>query len=122
MSKIFVKRTSWVFSKQFKNYSRMNFEECIPDVSFDIKQQSSCNKTLKSIPNDNVNKLIFSHLNINSIRNMVELLKNQIKDNIDMRMVSETKTDDTFPHSIFLIEGLITKRSRLRDRFLKKRV
>ena len=35
---------------------------------------SDCNNTLKSLRKDNLNKLIFAHLNINSIRNKFELL------------------------------------------------
>ena len=35
-------------------------------------------------------------------------LKDQIKDNIDILMISETKIDDAFPHSQFLIEGFST--------------
>ena len=52
--------------------------------------------------------LIFAHLNINSIRNKFELLKKQIKGNIDILMISETKIDDTFPHSQFFLEGFST--------------
>ena len=43
-----------------------------------------------------------------SIRNKFELLKDQIKDNIDILMISETKIDDTFPHIQFFIEGFST--------------
>ena len=62
-----------------------------------------CNNTLKSFPKDNLNKLIFAHLNINSIQNKFELLSEQIKSNISM--ISETKIDDSFPVGQFLIEG-----------------
>ena len=44
-------------------------------------------------------------MNINSIRNKCELLKDQIKGNIDTLVISETKIDDNFRHSQFLIEG-----------------
>ena len=47
--------------------------------------------TLKSMRNDNVNKLIFYHLDINSIRKRFELLKDRIKDNIDILMIFERK-------------------------------
>ena len=47
-------------------------------------------------------------MNINSIKNKSELLKDQIKGNIDILMISETKTNDTFPHSQLFIEGFST--------------
>ena len=40
---------------------------------------------------------IFAHLNINSIRNKFEILSDQIKENIDALLVSETKINDRFP-------------------------
>ena len=46
---------------------------------------------------DNLNKLIFAHLNFNSIRNKFDFLADIIKDNIDIFMISETKVDDVFP-------------------------
>ena len=64
--------------------------------------------TLKSLCKDNLNKLIFAHLNINSIRNKFELLSEQVKGNVDVLMISETKIDDSFPVSQFLIEGFCT--------------
>ena len=67
------------------------FHSSSSDVLLDAEQLSSCDKTLKSIRNNNVNKLIFAHLNINSIRNKFELLKEQTKGNIDILMISETK-------------------------------
>ena len=71
---------------------------------------SDCNNTLKSLRKDNLNKLIFAHLNINSIRNKFELLSEQIKGNVEVLMISETKIDDTFPVGQFCIEGFCTPR------------
>ena len=47
-------------------------------------------------------------MNINSIRNKSELFKDQIKGNIDILMISETKIDNTFPHGQLFIEGFST--------------
>ena len=66
-----------------------------------------CNITLKTICSDNVNKLVFAHLNINSIRNKFEFLAMQIKSKIDILMTSATKIDQSFPKKKFLIEGYI---------------
>ena len=59
------------------------------------------------IRNDNVNKLIFAYFNINPIRNKFELLKEQIIGNVDILKISETKINDIFPHSQYLIDGFI---------------
>ena len=61
--------------------------------------------TLKNIGSDNINKLITVHLNINSIRNKPEFLAEQVKENINILMISETKTDESFPQGNFLIDG-----------------
>ena len=66
---------------------------------------SDAKKTLKNIRISNINKLIFGHLNINSLRNKFDLLCEQIKGSIDIFMISETKLDDSFPQGQFLIEG-----------------
>ena len=42
-------------------------------------------------------KLILSHVNINSIRNNFDALSYIIGNNIDIILISETKIDDTFP-------------------------
>ena len=62
-------------------------------VLHDINKVSDCNNTLKSLRKNDLNKLIFAHLNINSIRNKFELLSEQIKGNVDLPMISETKID-----------------------------
>ena len=38
------------------------------------KKYHECNITLKTIRSDNENKLVFAHLNVNSIRNKFEFL------------------------------------------------
>ena len=52
-----------------------------------------------------MNKVIFAHLNINSIRNKFEELISQVKGTVDVLMISETKIDDSFPITNFLIDG-----------------
>ena len=52
---------------------------------------------MKSIRHENTNKLVFAHININSLRNKFELFVDQVKGNIDVLMISETKFDDSFP-------------------------
>ena len=50
-------------------------------------------------------RVIIGHININSIRNKFEPLVSFINNNLDILMISETKIDDTFPGSQFLIKG-----------------
>ena len=67
--------------------------------------QSDGEKALKDIRISNMNKVIFGYLNINSLRYKFDLFSEQVKDSIDILMVSETKLDDSFPEAQFLIEG-----------------
>ena len=60
---------------------------------------------MKTIQNENPNKLILSNLNINPIQNKFELLINQIKGAVEVLMISETKIDNSFPPPKFLIDG-----------------
>ena len=73
-----------------------NVEEFKSDeTNFDQKVTDG-NRVLKSLRCNNLNKLVFAHLNINSIRNKFELLPEQVRGNVDVLMVSETKVDDSF--------------------------
>ena len=47
-------------------------------------------------------------MNINSIRNKFEFLSTQVKGNIGVLMVSETKIDNSFPFGNFVIDGFST--------------
>ena len=60
---------------------------------------------LKFIRKENLNKLIVTHLNINSIRNKFGFLLNKIKGNVDVITISETKLDNTFPNRQILIDA-----------------
>ena len=44
-------------------------------------------------------------MNINSIRNKFEMLKEVVGNKIDVLLISETKLDDTFPLNQFILEG-----------------
>ena len=52
-------------------------------------------------------RVIIGHININSIRNKFEPLVSFLSNNLDILMISETKTDDTFPDFQFLIKGFL---------------
>ena len=59
---------------------------------------------LKEMKGQSSNKMILSHLNIDSIRNKFEALKFIVDSNKDLFLISETKLDDSFPRAPFLIK------------------
>ena len=80
-------------------------EECISNLTLKFQKIIDCKSTLKTIRDDNLNKVIFAHLNINSIKNTFEELISQVKGTVDVLIFSETKIDDCFPIANFLIDG-----------------
>ena len=63
------------------------------------------NADLKSLRIRNLNKIVVGHLNINSVRNKFNFLA-QVKGNIDILMISETKLYESFPPSQFFFGWL----------------
>ena len=80
-------------------------EEIIDDES--AKEQDDVNTTLKNVRIKNRNGLIIAYLNINSIRNKLDFLRPMISETIDILIIAETKIDNTFPTSQFVIEGFM---------------
>ena len=60
---------------------------------------------LKDIRITNLNRIVISHININSSRNKFELLAEAVMGNVDILMVTERKIDESFPTSQFIIPG-----------------
>ena len=60
---------------------------------------------LQNLRVKNVDKILFGHININSVRNKFDLLADLIKDQIDIILISETKLDGTFPNCQFRLDG-----------------
>ena len=56
----------------------------------------------------NVHQMIMTDLNINSLKNNFELLADQIKKNVNVLVVSETKLNDSFLVDQFKIPGNIS--------------
>ena len=50
-------------------------------------------------------KIIISHLNINSIRNKCDMLANIVMGKIDIILISESKIDSSFPTGQFTLPG-----------------
>ena len=74
-------------------------------------------KNLRLIRQENLNRIILAHLNINSIRNKFDLLANQITGNVDVLVISETKIDASFPIDQFKIPGFSTPFRRDCDQY-----
>ena len=62
-------------------------------------------KTLNEIRLKNINNAVTAYLNVNSYSNKYDSLKALIPGNVDIMILRETKLDDSFPTSQFLIEG-----------------
>ena len=54
---------------------------------------------------NSINKLVISHLNINSLSNKFDQLKLIIKNKVDILVITETKLDSSFPDPQFKIDG-----------------
>ena len=63
------------------------------------------NTNLNFIRKSNFNRLVLAHININSIRNNFDILVQQITNNVDVFIISETRLDNSFPEGQFLIPG-----------------
>ena len=70
----------------------------------DIDELSS-KELVQKMKCKNPNNIIIGHLNINSIRQKLELLMEIIGTNIDLLPISETKLNATFPIGQFFIDG-----------------
>ena len=68
-------------------------------------KNSDKNNNLSFIRKGNSNRLVIGHIHINSIRNKFDNLVQQITNNIDILMISETKLDSSFPEGQLLIPG-----------------
>ena len=66
-------------------------------------------RKLKDIRIINLNRIVISHININSIRNKFELLVEAVMGNADILMVTETKIDESFPTNQFIIPGFTSQ-------------
>ena len=80
---VFLKEISNVFSWHYSDeVSRLNNEGRKSKFSLEDKTRIDAKFILKSIRQENTNKLVFAHININSLRNTFELLVDHVKGNI----------------------------------------
>ena len=62
-----------------------------------LENISEVNKSLTDIQMIHLDRIVLAHPNINSLRNKIDLLADQIKGNEDVLAISETKLDNSFP-------------------------
>ena len=79
-------------------------------TTLDYEPISDPFEKLKNTKLKNPNKLIIAQLNINSLRNKFDSLVRMLQNNLDIQLISETKTDSSFPTAQFQIEGYTTYR------------
>ena len=83
----------------------------------DISSDDPSFSNLKSVRRKNLRRIIFAHLNINSLRNKFDSLVRQIKGNVDILAISEIKLDESFPEGQFKIPGFRSPFRRDRNEF-----
>ena len=82
----------------------MKYDECkskLPSKSVNSVSVGS----VRDVRKRNLKRIILDHLNNDSIRNKCGLLVDQIKGNVDIIVISETKLDESFPNVQFKIPG-----------------
>ena len=87
-----------MFNQQFRT-ENSDSEERISNLTLQCQKIIDCKNTLNTIRGDNLNKLIFAPLNINSIRKKYEELVSQVKGTVDVLTISETKIDKNLPNA-----------------------
>ena len=111
LSTTFVREISNIFRWQYllplHSPNTNEFTGCYKSTEYKSKVFIETSKTnhVKYIPRGNLNKLVFAHLNINSIRNKFESAVKEISSNVELLTLSETKIHDSFPKGQFLIQG-----------------
>ena len=84
------------------------FDENDSDL-LQIDKRDECKNILTYKWIDNRSKFVFGYFNINLICNKFKFLSKQVKGNIDVLMVSETKVNDCFHIRNFLIGNFSTQ-------------
>ena len=73
-----------------------------------LSASTSISKELKELRIENPIRLIFSYLNIDSIRNKFSNLQQGIKGSVDIPIIAETKIDSSFPTAQFCLSNYHT--------------
>ena len=95
---------AWLLVTSKKASSDSDDSPTFAKVSNELVNPTS-NKDLKSLCIRNLNKIVVSHLNINSIRNKFDFLAHQVQGHTDILIISETKLYESFPLGQFSLDG-----------------
>ena len=104
--KVFAENVSAFLTKSIHLNSerKLHAKETLePNLSHD--DLTSTEEQSHNLRRQDPNRLICAHLNINYLRNKLNLLANIVKDKIYILMISETKIDSSFPKEQFHIHG-----------------
>ena len=82
----------------------MKYDECKSKLPSKLVKSISVG-SIRDLSKRNLKRIILDHLSINSIRNKFDLLVSQVKENVDVMVISETKLDEFFPNGQFKIQG-----------------
>ena len=77
-------------------------------TNLQLSASTSISKELKELHIENPIRLIFSYLNIDSIRNKFSNLQQGIKGSVDIPIIAETKIDSSFPTAQFRLSNYHT--------------
>ena len=82
----------------------MKYDQCKPKLPSKSVNSVSVG-SIRDVRKRNLKRIILGHLNINSIRKKFDLLVDQIKENVDIMVISETKLDESFFNGQYKIPG-----------------
>lgn len=102
------KLTDSISSSTEHELATSNLTSISPTPTLINPHEPECYTALQELRVKNINRVIFAHININSLRNKVDLLADLVRNKIDVLLITETKLDDSFPESQFLIPGFST--------------
>ena len=90
------------------NSEVLNANDCEFISSADILNSNTSEKetnALKLLRLKNPDRVTIGQVNINSLRNKFHLLKDIVRDKIDVLMISRTKLDSSFPEAQFYMDS-----------------
>ena len=66
-----------------------------------MEKDKSFGEILDDVREENINRPIIGQLNLNSIRNKFHFVESEDSEHLDILLLSETKTDESFPQHNF---------------------
>ena len=97
-----------IIQKRFETNAVFDPIECVSPTQAEGATRVITNPFLSNLcdfKSKNKLRISIAHLNINSIRNKFDDLRNLVVGNIDILLISETKIDASFPKKQFIIDG-----------------